>query len=170
MAVPKTLSGARAKVFINDEGDSKLIGVFNSISYGVTNGVQPIYVLGAYAPVASEYTHQEPVSIEASGWRSMDFGPYEHMSFPKLQDLMNQGYITFHVHDRQTNRQMATIHKVRPESFGTGLAARQLEEVRLRYVGLLHDDEFSGPDGPGQSSHESHDADDGGNVSSIWGV
>jgi hypothetical protein len=160
------MSGARAKLAIIREGGPEVIGIFNNVSYGVTNDVQPIYVLGAYAPVATEYTAQEPVMISASAWRSIGFGPYEHVDFPKLQQLMTQGYMALSIYDRHSAQEIARITHVRPESFGTSLGARQLEEVQFRFVGILHDDESTV--GTVDATHETPDTDGERSVASIW--
>lgn len=142
MAPPKIMTGARAKVSVMQaDGQMKVIGIFNNVSYANTFTADPAYILGRYAPAEIDYTAQEPVSITASGWRVVSQGPHVGPRLPLLQDLLRHEYLTFTVEDRQTGLVIATIEYVRPLSAQTGIAARQLTEVTMQFVGILCSDE-----------------------------
>lgn len=144
---PKIMSGARAKVYIEDpntalpEGGRRLMGIFSNISYGVTLDATPAYILGRYGAAEIDYTSASTVNITCGGWRAVGLGPHRGARVPRLQDLLNHQYITFEIFDRQTGEKVAKIEKVRPTGFTTGLTARQLEEMTTTYVGLLVNDE-----------------------------
>ena len=141
--VPRVMTGARAKLAISipNSDETKVIGIFNSVSYGVVNDVAPAYILGQYAPGTLEYTAQEPVRVQATGWRVIGAGPYKSLSFPQLQKLIERHMITLEVMDRKTQQVIARISHCLPESFGTGLNARQMEEIQVSFIGILFDDE-----------------------------
>lgn len=142
MAAPKLMTGARAKVFLTKPGQPpQLVGIFTSFSYGVTFDAQPAFTLGAYGPREIDYTAMEPVAISASGWRVIGQGPHKQALIPKLQDLLRHEYISATVIDRQTGETIATIEGIRPTSYQTSLAARQLTEQTFSLMGLLCSDE-----------------------------
>ena len=145
MAAPKVFSGARCKVSINDPIKGSVnVGIFTSLSYGVTLDAQPAYTLGAYAAREIDYTAQEPVSISASGWRVIDQGPHKQALFPKLEELLRHEYLTFTVVDRQTGKTVAKLSNVRPTSYQTPIANRQLVEQSFSFMGILCEDEEGG--------------------------
>ena len=153
MAPPKIMNGARAMVFLSSpsEPSPKLVGIFTSISYGLQYDAQPAYTLGAFAPREIDYTAQEPVQIQASGWRVINNGPHIQALIPRLQDLLNHEYLTMTVLDRQTDTVIATIKDVRPTGFQTPIANRQMVEQSFSFIGRLIGDETpdSGGDEPG---------------------
>lgn len=147
--VPRVMSGARARVSIFDPntGFNKIVGIFNSISYGVTYDVLPAFILGRYSAAELDYTGAEPVNVTAGGWRAFGLGPHQSTALPKLSDLLNHQYITLTIYDRQNNgagannKPLATIKNCRPTGFATAITARQLEELTVTFLGLLVDDE-----------------------------
>lgn len=144
MAAPKTVSGARCKVGIVDPstGVARYVGIFNSVSYGLTYDAQPVYILGRFSPAEIDYTAQEPVNITCSGWRVVDHGAHVEGGVPKLQDLLNHEYLTLTVVDRQNpTRNIATFRNVRPTGYSTTISARNLEEITVTFMGIFVDDE-----------------------------
>lgn len=139
----RVMTGARAQLMIVDpnSGEGRVVGIFNNVSYGLTYGAQPIDLLGRYSPDEIVYTHQEAVSITASGWRVIGHGPHTAAKLPSLSELMNHEYLELAIFDRQTNQRIAKIHSVRPTGFNTSLANRQAEEMTITMLGLLVDDE-----------------------------
>jgi hypothetical protein len=151
MAPPKVFTGARAIVSISDANigspnganvpsgvlATTVCGTFDNLSYAVVLGAQPAYILGAFAPVEIGYTHTEPVSISASGWRVIGNGPHVQGHVPTLQELLLHEYITMTVVDRQTGNTIATLVSVRPTGYNTAIVARQLETMNLNFLGLL---------------------------------
>lgn len=140
---PKVVHGARALVSIMDPttGVSTIVGIFNNFSYGVTYDVQPAFILGRFSAAELGYTAMEPVQGTATGWRVVNHGPFVEPKLPQLQQLLSNPYIEIQVVDRQTLATIAQIHSVRASGFSTTIAARQLQEITMTYVGLLFDDE-----------------------------
>lgn len=139
----KTMTGARGKVYISDPvtGTTSLIGIFSNISWGLTYDAQPVFLLGRHGPDEIVYTAQEPVSVQCSGFRVVGNGAHKLAKLPNLKDLLSSEYLEILVVDRQTGRDIAKIHGVRPVSFSTTLSARNLEEISVSYIGLVADDE-----------------------------
>jgi hypothetical protein len=142
------MSGARARVGIYDPGTGKtpVIGLFSNVSYGLTYETQPAYILGRYSPAEIDYTAQNEVSIQCSGYRVIDHGPHREGGVPKLQDLLTHEYIELTVMDRQRELQgldgrIAKFRQVRPTGYNTSISARNLEELSVSFVGILVDDE-----------------------------
>ena len=46
MAATKVMTGARAKIYINNQ----LVGIFETCSYNVNIGTEPIHLLGRFSP------------------------------------------------------------------------------------------------------------------------
>jgi hypothetical protein len=137
-----TFHGARGRVFIVDpQGNSQLIGIFNTISWGLTYDVQPVSILGKYGPAELVYTAMEPVNVSCSGFRVVGHGPHKEGHVPNLADLLTHEGLTIKISDRLTGVDIATIHDCRPTSYATSLNARNLEEISINYVGLLADTE-----------------------------
>lgn len=140
----RVMNGARAKLGIFDPatGKTRIVGLFNNVTYGLTFDTQPAYILGAYAPAEIDYTSQEPVQITCSGWRVVDHGPHVDAGVPRLQDLLLIDYLTLVIVDRQTEAQrgdgtIAKFTKVRAQGYSTTISARQLEEITVTFVGVL---------------------------------
>ena len=146
MAPPRTFSGARAIVSVQDPtGITRQVGIFNNASYGLVYDAQPVYILGRYSPAEIEYTAQEPVQVTCSGWRVYGHGPHVEALVPSLSDLMNHEYLTLNIVDRQNagpgTSPIAVIRNVRPTGYSTTINARGLVEVTMNFVGILVDDE-----------------------------
>lgn len=143
MAAPKTMTGARAQLAVIDPNtnEAKILGIFNSVNYGLTYDVEPIYIMGRYSAAETVYTAQSPVGVSATGWRVIGNGPHKAAKVPALSDLMAHEYMELAIYDRQTGQFIAKIHSVRPTGYSTSMAARSPEEVTVNFVGLLVDDE-----------------------------
>ncbi len=138
---PKTMHGARAKVFLIDANGAHLVGIWNNFSYNVSIDVQPSYILGRYSAAELTTTGVEPVSITAQGWRVIDFGPMKVGGITSVKDLLLQEYILLQVYDRQTKKVVANIKGCLPTGFSSTVSAKQLQENTNTYLGLLMDDE-----------------------------
>jgi hypothetical protein len=148
MAAPKTMNGARAKLGIYDPstGQTRYIGIFQNVSYGLTFQAEPVYILGKFAAAEIDYTSQDVVQITASGWRVIEHGPHVEAGVPRLQDLLSHEYLELAISDRQREAQgkdgrIAKFRNVRPVGYSTQISARQLEEVTVNFVAILVDDE-----------------------------
>jgi hypothetical protein len=141
---PRVLSGARAKVGIF-QGDEtpEYIGIFSDVSYTYAYDQQPVYILGRFSASSIDPVALETVAISATGWRVLDHGPFAKSggNFTRLQDAMVDDYLTFTIMDRQSERTIATITKVRPVSAGGGYSMRQLSSNTYQFMGILMSDE-----------------------------
>lgn len=136
MSQQKILSGSRAQMIVN----GKVIGLFTQVSWGVNYDTQASYILGRYSPAEITYLGQEAISINASGFRIIDNGPYV-LAVPKLQDLMTHDDISIAIFDRQTNKQIMTVVGVRPSGFSSDVAARAIAGLSVSFTGLRIEDE-----------------------------
>lgn len=159
-ALPKVMSGARAKVGIFDPNTNSTayVGIYANVSYGLVYDTQAAWILGRYSAADVDYVGVELVNLTCSGYRVINFGPHTTGKVPRLKDLLHHQYVTFMIADRLLEEQssdgrMAVIRKVRPTGFTTTIANRQLEEMTLSYVGILADDE----DGTNDEANSSMD-------------
>lgn len=148
MPATSVMSGARARCAFVNGSQLNFIGIYSDCSYGVSYDVEPVYILGRYSAAASEYTSASIIQLSCSGWRAINSGFYSATggNMPKLQELISAGYMTFVIHDRQTDKEIARIEKVRPASGSVGFSMRQLSSGTYTYVGIMASDE-SGPVG-----------------------
>lgn len=142
MSAPKVMSGARAKIGFIEQNVTNYIGIYNNFSYSVRYDVAPAYILGRYSAASLDYTSMEVVQATAVGYRVIGHGPHTVGRLPKLADLLNHNSIVIACFDRlNPNKAIAQISDVRPAGYSTTIAARQLEDVSMQYVGILCDDE-----------------------------
>lgn len=148
MAAPKVMNGARAKMGIYDPstGLTRIVGLFNNVTYNMTYEGQPAYILGRFSAAEYDYTSMDLITITASGFRVIDHGPYVDAAVPKLQDLLLSDYISLTIIDREREAQgldgrIAIFKNVRPTGFNTTISARNLEEITVHFVALTMDDE-----------------------------
>ncbi len=145
----KTVSGARCKLYVNGQ----IVGIFSSVSYGVTYDASPIYILGRYNAAELVYTGMDVVNVTCTGFRVMDNGPYEAASVPQLQDLLNHEDITLQIIDRQatdpTKANVMTVSGVRPLGFSTSSSARGVNDLTVNFQGMLLEDESGNQDDVG---------------------
>lgn len=144
----KVLTGARAKVYVNNQ----LVGIFESANYSMNIGTEAIHLLGRYSPDEITPTSYEAVTINCSGFRVIDQGPHVLPAVPKLQDLLNLEAVTLSIVDRQSGKNIMTAIGCVPNSYNGGHNARATSRVTINYIGL-------------RISDESGDQDEGGAVS-----
>jgi hypothetical protein len=149
MSPPKIMHGARAQVSIQDPntGASGIIGIFNSVSYGMTLDVSEVNLLGRFTAAELVYTGAETINVTASGYRAIDNGPHVAGFIPTISKLLTHEYITLTIIDRQSGAIIATISQVRPTGYSTGVNARSLEEVTFSYKGIFVEDESTSAPG-----------------------
>lgn len=133
----KTMHGSRAQVMV----DGVIIGVFTNVSYGVRYDANPVHVLGRFSAAEIVLSGMEPISVDCTGFRVVDNGPYGQISVPRLQDLLNHEDITMAIFDRQTGKQIMTVVGVRPTGYNTSVAARGLQDLTVNFMGLVLSDE-----------------------------
>lgn len=136
----ETFHGSRAKILI----DGKVIGIFNTVSYGVNYDANPIHILGSFAPKEIVLTGQDAITVQASGFRIIGKGPYNKVDgakVPQLQDLLNHEDISLAIIDRQTGAQIMSVVGVRPSGFNTTINARGVTEIQVTFMGTVLSDE-----------------------------
>jgi hypothetical protein len=145
----KTISGARAKVYVNN----KLIGIVNSINYSHNLGVVPVQTLGRFTTNELVMTSSEPISGSMSGFRVLNNGMYRQgesqdagitnsaVELNRLQDLLSAGYTTVQVIDRQTDVTLANIKDVVITGYNVGINAKDIANVSINFIGISIEDE-----------------------------
>lgn len=106
------MTGPRAVVKLN----GTTIGSFSQISFGQSYDSSPTFVLGRFSPVEIVISGSDPVSISATGWRTVvtpnnpgagylgPYGPQSPIDMFKLQNLLEADGSTLVILDRR-NRQ-----------------------------------------------------------------
>jgi hypothetical protein len=149
----KTVTGARAKLYIN----RRLAGIFTSVSYEVNYGVTPIYILGRYNAAELVYTDMDVITMSVSGFRVLGNGPFNIGSVPQLQDLLQHEDIDVQLIDRQetdpTKNLIATILNVRPLGFSSASSSRGVQDLNVRLQGTVFGDEAGTQDDVGATTY-----------------
>lgn len=133
----KTVTGGRAKVYVNNQ----LVGIFESCTISNTTGTEPIHILGRYSPDEIAITSQEAVNVNCSGFRVVGEGKHILPRVPRVQDLLNFEPFTIVVTDRQTGEAMESVFGCVPNSNNTNYNAKATSRVNVSYVGILNSDE-----------------------------
>jgi len=144
MAKAKVFTGARAKVYV----DNVLVGVFDSCSYAVNIGAEPIHILGRYSPAEITQTSYEAVTVNCSGLRVIGNGGHVLPKVPKVQDLLQLEYVTLSMVDRQStdNTPVMTVQNCIPINYSTGANAKATSRIQVTYLGTHHSDEAGDQD------------------------
>lgn len=143
----KVITGARAKVYINNQ----LVGIFDSCTVSGNLGTEPIFILGRYAPDEIALTSSEAVTINCSGFRVVGAGIHTLPAVPLVQDLLNFDPFTITVVDRQTGETIETILGCVPTSHNTNYNAKATSKVNISYVGTIAYNEDANDNDPGNS-------------------
>ena len=143
-AAPVVMHGARAIMSVAGQ----VVGIFTNVSYGVQYDVSPLYVLGRFSAIQTEYTGMEPVQVTCSGWRVLNKGPYAAMGqsgqrmVPKLQELLTAQDITLSIYDRQDNTTpIMEVTNCKAQGWNTTIQSRTLQEITVNFIGLIFSDE-----------------------------
>lgn len=139
MAKAKVFTGARAKVYV----DNVLVGLFDSCSFAVNIGAEPIHILGRYSAAEIAQTSYEAVTVNCSGFRIIGNGGHLLPKVPKLQDLLNLETITLAMVDRQStdNTPIMVVQNCLPISYSTGANAKASSRIQISYLGTHAYDE-----------------------------
>ena len=139
MAKAKVFTGARAKVYV----DNVLVGMFDSCSFAVNIGAEPIHILGRYSAAEIAQTSYEAVTVNCSGFRIIGNGGHLLPKVPKLQDLLNLETITLAMVDRQStdNVPIMVVQNCLPISYSTGANAKASSRIQISYLGTHAYDE-----------------------------
>lgn len=143
----KVMHGARAVLAVGDADNTKKVGIFNNVSYGVAYDANPIYLLGRFNPAEIALTGQEPVSVTASGWRMIDEGPHVQAKVPHLKDLLSNPTIMLTIVDRQSGETIMHVDQCVVTGYTTSLASRTPQEITVNFMGLAITDESDPNDG-----------------------
>lgn len=142
MAASKVMTGARAKIYV----DNVLVGIFESCNYNTNIGVEAIHLLGRYSPDEITPTSYEAVTLSCSGFRVVNSGVHVLPKFPKLQDILNLEAVTIAVVDRQTRQTVLTAIGCVGTSMNGNYNARATSRVTVSYTGLRLSDESGAQD------------------------
>ena len=145
MAKAKVFTGSRAKVYV----DNVLVGVFDSCSYAVNVGAEPIFLLGRFSAAEIAPTSYEAVTVNCSGFRLIGNGGHVLPKMPKLQDLLNLEGITLSVVDRQGaagNEPIMVVQNCIPVNYSTGANAKATSRIQISYLGTHAYDESGAQD------------------------
>lgn len=144
----KVMTGSRAKVYVNNQ----LVGIYETCTYNVSIGTEPIHLLGRYSPDEIAPTSYEAVTISCSGFRVVGQGPHILPAVPKLQDLLTLEALTLAVVDRQTGKTILTAIGCVPTGYNGNHNARATSRVSVNYTGLRISDESGSQDEGGAVS------------------
>lgn len=138
----KVLVGARAKIYINNQ----LVGIFETCSYNMNIGTEPIHLLGRYSPDEITPTSYEAVTLNCGGFRVVGQGPHVLPAVPKLQDLLALEAVTIAVVDRHSGQAILTAIGCVPTGYNGNHNARATSRVTINYTGLRISDESGSQD------------------------
>jgi hypothetical protein len=144
----KVMVGARAKVYVNNQ----LVGIYETCTYNMNIGTEPIHLLGRYSPDEITPTSYEAVTLTCGGFRVVGQGPHVLPAVPKLQDLLNLEAVTIAVVDRQSGQSILTAIGCVPNSYNGNHNARATSRVSITYTGLRISDESGAQDENGAVS------------------
>ena len=130
-------NGAMAVIYV----DSKPVGLFDSATYNVNHGAEPIFTCGRHSPHSISITSQEAVSVSCSGFRIIGNGAHVLPKAPKLQDLLNLEDITISIKDRTTGTNILIVKGCKVVGHSGGVQAKQISKVSVNYLGTAYNDE-----------------------------
>jgi hypothetical protein len=137
MAISQVLTGARAKIYVNNQ----LVGIYETCTYNVSISTEPIHLLGRYSAAEITPTAYEAISISCGGFRIVGEGPHVLPAVPKLQDLLTLDTVTLAVVDRQSGDTILTAIGCVPNSYSGNHNARATSRITINYTGLVISDE-----------------------------
>jgi hypothetical protein len=138
----QVLTGARAKVYVNNQ----LVGIYETCTYNMNIGTEPIHLLGRYSAAEITPTSYEAVTISCSGFRIVGQGPHVLPAVPKLQDLLTLEAVTLAVVDRQSGDTILTAIGCVPNGYNGNHNARATSRITINYTGLRLSDESGDQD------------------------
>lgn len=138
----KVMTGARAKVFV----DNALVGVFETCTYTMSIGVEPIHLLGRFSPDEITPTSAEAVTLSCGGFRVIGNGPHALPKAPKIQDLLTLEGVTIAVVDRQTGQAILTTIGCVVTGYNGNHNSRATSRFTINYTGLRLSDESGAQD------------------------
>ena len=138
----KVVTGARVKMYVNNQ----LVGIFETVSYNVNIGTEPIHILGRYSPDEITPTSYEAVTLSCGAFRIVGQGPHVLPAVPKLQDLINLDGVVLSVVDRQSGKTILTAVGCVPTGYSGNQNSRATSRFSVNYTGLRLSDEAGDQD------------------------
>jgi len=138
----KVMTGGRAKLFVNNQ----LVGIYETCTYNMNIGTEPIHLLGRFSPAEITPTSYEAVTISCSGFRIVGQGPHVLPGVPKLQDLLALEGVTIAIVDRQTGQAILTAIGCVANSYNGNHNSRATSRITVNYTGLRISDESGAQD------------------------
>lgn len=146
----QTLTGARAKLYVNEQ----LMGLATDCSWSLPYGMEPVHTLGRYEPQEIVPVSQEAVEVSLNGMRVVNFGP--HFGFdgnidtakvvPVLKDLLNNKDVTIRIEDRQTGEEVMRVAQCRSRGYSSQVGAKGMVTYSMTFVGIRVTDEHASDD------------------------
>ena len=143
----KVITGARAKVFVNN----KLVGIFESCTVSGGYSTEPIFLLGRYAPDEIVVTASEVVNVSCSGFRIAGEGIHVLPAVPLVKDLLGFNAFTITVVDRQSGDVLETVLNCVPSTHNTSYNSRATSKISINYTGTIAYNEDANDNDPGTS-------------------
>ena len=144
----QTIAGDMAKIYVGNT----LVGLFDSVSYSTSLGIEPIFILGRATASEIAITHAEVVTLNCSGFRVMNFGPYTLPEFPTVSELLTLDGLTITIVNRQTGAMMFTAINCVPSSYSGNHNAKATSKIQITYTGTLAYDESGTQAEPGDAT------------------
>lgn len=135
----KTMNGARFKLYVKNV----LCGIFDSCSYAINVGAEPVHLLGRFGPAEIVPTSYEAVTVNCSGFRLIGNGAHILPAMPRLQDLLNLEDVQLVGVDRQdtTNKPILTVDGCIAINHSGGYNAKATSRIQVTYLGIKASDE-----------------------------
>lgn len=150
MAIPqsKVVTGGRSVVSIQDaNGNTQVIGIFESAQVSESLSTEDIHILGRYSPEEITVVSSNSVTVNCSGFRVYGFGAKLLGKYPKLNDLLTLGPVVISIADRANpSIAMATIIGCVPENNSTNFNAKSTSRINISYKGVMLVDESAPTD------------------------
>ena len=157
MARAKIFTGARAKVLIN----GNVVGLFSQVTWSLTQGKVPNFILGRYSPAEITPVDQDAVRMTLRGYRVVDSGPYKVANATLLKNLLTEEDFSVAILDRQTNKRIFQADGCRITGWSSGAASRGVSDMQIDVIGMIGADEFGLAQGGDDESANASKIDDG---------
>lgn len=146
--VAQTLTGARAKIYIN----GKLIGLATDCNWSMKLGMEPVHSLGRYEPQEIVPTSQEAIDVSVNGMRVFNFGPHKGFDgtansaimVPVLKDLIQYKDIIISIFDRANPKvEIMRVSNARCTGYSSSVSAKGMMNLSMNFVGIRLVDEHT---------------------------
>ena len=135
--VGNVITGGRAYVTVNNN----VVAIFDSVTYNVTYGNEPIHILGNYGAQEIAITSQEAINLTCTGFRIVGDGPYGDASVPTLGQLLGLESMTITITDRQTGAVILNVGNCVPVGYNGNHNAKATSKLTINYLGTVIGDE-----------------------------